>query len=70
MEFKFHHGTAFLLPHNISAIEHLWIVLTEPSPIKNEVIIVNVTSLRSYSDKTVILNEGDHPFIHHPSVIS
>ena len=31
--------------------------------------MVNVTSQRSHSDTTTILNVGDHPFVRKPSVI-
>lgn len=32
--------------------------------------MVNITTLRSHSDRTVILRKGDHPYILHDSVVS
>jgi hypothetical protein len=50
---------------------HLWVVITHPEGPKGQFIMVNVTSLRSYTaDTTCILHDGDHPFIHHDSVIA
>jgi len=50
-------------------IPHLWIVATEPLPANDRAIIVNLTTLRNYSDETVILGPGEHPFIKQKSVI-
>ena len=61
-------GTCILLPKPGSKEKHLWIVLTEPDEELN-VVIVNLTTRRSGSDTTVILNQGDHPFIRHPTVV-
>ena len=52
------------------AVCHLWIVATEPLLGTGQAILVNVTSLRTDSDTTLMLNRGDHPFIVKPSVIS
>ena len=49
---------------------HLWIVLTEPSGDPARVLIASCTSRRSWSDDTVVLNRGDHPFIRHETVIA
>lgn len=51
-------------------IPHLWILLTDPDPSTNLAVIVSVTSLKSYSDKTVVLKKGDHPYLTHSSVVS
>jgi len=44
------------------------IVITQPDADANAVC-VSVTTQRSYSDVTVFLKVGDHPFIKHESVI-
>jgi hypothetical protein len=49
--------------------EHLWVLITKPDSHINEMIMVNVTTQRSHSDTTTILNVGDHPFIQRPSVV-
>ena len=45
--------------------QHLWIVLTDPDPITTHVVIVMLVSARDYTDKTVKLSPGCHPFIEH-----
>ncbi len=60
-------GDTFLLPKP-NATEHLWVVLTEPTE-SGEAVCVNITTQHSFSDQTVILQPGDHPFIKHPSVV-
>lgn len=49
---------------------HLNVVVTDPTA-NGEVVIVPVTTLRPRTrDRLFILNEGDHPFIKHPSAIA
>ena len=61
-------GDTFLIPKRGKDIEHLWIVITEPDADGNAVC-VSVTAKRSYSDTTVVLSAGEHPFIKHESAI-
>src|SRR5690242_7488672 len=63
-------GDTFLLPKSAYHIEHLWIVLTEPEPITQLAVCVNVTSKTRYCDTTVVLKPGCHTFIKHESVIN
>jgi hypothetical protein len=60
-------GDTFLIPKRSDQIEHLWIVITEPDG-DGKAICVNVTTKQEYSDTTLILRRGDHPFIRHDSV--
>jgi hypothetical protein len=47
---------------------HLWLVLTREQD--DEVAMANVTSLGPHiRDETCILRPGDHPFVHHDSVV-
>jgi hypothetical protein len=63
-------GDSFMLRKPRHDVEHLWILLTKPDPITQQVIMVNITTERSHSsDKTTVLVEGDHPFIKKPSVV-
>lgn len=50
--------------------EHLWIVVTDPQLHHGQLAMVNVTSHRHGVDESCLLNEEDHPFIRHPSVIA
>jgi len=58
-----------MLPKPGQDTEHLWVLITHPDPKICEAIMVNVTTQRPHSDKTTILNAGEHPFIRQPSVV-
>ncbi|SRR6266481_4113596 len=62
-------GDTFLAPITSSGTEHLWIIITDPDA-DGKAVGVNITTQRTYSETTVILNAGDHPFVAHPSVIN
>ena len=62
-------GDTFLLPKSSKDTEHLWIVVSEIDATTQKAVCVNVTTLRSHSDTTCVLNVGDHPFVNRPSVI-
>jgi hypothetical protein len=49
--------------------EHLWLVLTDPDPTTQKVIMVALVTERAHTDKTVRLDIGDHRFVRHPSNI-
>jgi len=61
-------GDTFLTGDDEDEGYHLWIVVTPPS--EGEVVTVSVTTLRKRSEKLVVLQSGEHPFIEHPSVIA
>lgn len=64
-------GDAVLIPApGGPSIPHLWFLITEPDADPPQCVIVNVTTLRSRCDRTLVLRKGEHPFIRHPSVIS
>ncbi len=58
----FRAGQTFLFPLNDHAIEHLWIVATNPNT-DGLVAVVNLTSLKGAKDQTVVFRKGEHPFI-------
>ena len=62
-------GDTFLLPKPGDDIEHLWVLITAADPTTHNAIMLNVTTRRPHSDSTTVLNPGDHPFVHKPSVI-
>lgn len=64
------YSSTFLLPITPRSTEHLWIVLTKPQGPLREAICAYITTLRSDSDTTVVVNVGDHVFIKHKSVIN
>jgi len=64
-------GDAVLLPAPGGPIKpHLWFLITEPDAASFQCVIVNVTTLRSHCDRTLILQKGEHPFIRQPSAVS
>ena len=62
-------GRTFLLPPGPDVPLHLWLVLTDPDPKTSEVAAVMVVTAKDYTDPTVILKAGEHPFIKHDSSV-
>lgn len=62
-------GDTFIAPTTSRAIEHLWIVISTADQ-EGKAVAVNVTTRHSLSETTVILENGDHPFVKHSSVIN
>src|SRR5262249_27606257 len=62
-------GDTIEMPKPGHSVPHLWILITEPDAASGEAVMVNVTTLRSHSDTTVLLKRGDHPYIIHDSVV-
>ena len=62
-------GECFLIGgHGLTP--HLWIVLTQPAGDPARVLIASCTSRKPWSDDTILLDRGDHPFIRHETVIA
>ena len=50
------------------AARNLWVVVSDPAADPEQVLIVNVTSVRrSFHDSSCLLNVGDHRFVQHAS---
>jgi hypothetical protein len=62
-------GDTFLIPERTDGTEHLYVVLTDPEPGSNRAVCVNFTGKTVYSDTTLVLNVGDHPFITKETVV-
>ncbi len=62
-------GDTYLLRKPNHHVEHLWVVLTELDDATGKVLVINLTTLRSGSDTTVVLKPGDHEFIQHETVV-
>lgn len=62
-------GQTLLLPKPGQTTPHLWVVVVAPDPASHETVLVNLTTLRSHSDNTVVLQPGDHPFVQHTTVV-
>jgi hypothetical protein len=62
-------GSTMLLAEPPHLKPHLWFVLTDPFGQPPQVVAVMLRTVKSYTDTTVILQAGDHPFIRHPSSV-
>lgn len=47
---------------------HLWIIITPPT--EGEVVTVCMVTAHKKSERLVVLDVGDHPFIKHESIIA
>ena len=55
----------------VDRYRHLWVILTDPGDEEpSNVVIVNLTTHTDRGDQTVILDEGDHPFIQRRTIIN
>jgi hypothetical protein len=61
-------GDTFLTGDGDEDNFHLWVVITPA--IEGEVITVCVVTALKRSERLVVLNKGDHPFIQHESVVA
>ncbi|MDZ4290054.1 MAG: hypothetical protein U0984_18960 [Prosthecobacter sp.] len=62
-------GSAFFLPKGGEKLPHLHTVVIEANDRSGECIIVNITTVRKGSVKTLVLNAGDHPWLTHESCV-
>jgi len=60
-------GSTLLFPVGHEKVPHLVLVLTDPAGPSDIVVVTAVVSEKPFTDKTVTLNVGDHPFIRWPS---
>ncbi|MBM3495904.1 MAG: hypothetical protein FJX72_16505 [Armatimonadetes bacterium] len=66
----FHAGDTFLITDPNGRKQHLRIVLTEPSGSPPTIVTVQLNTATEISDKTTVLEPGDHPFCTRRSVVS
>ncbi len=67
---KIYAGRTFFRSTSQQSKNHLHVVLTEPEGDPPQVVIVNLTSAQTWSDQTVVLDEGEHPFVKHRTVVN
>lgn len=61
-------GDTFLTGDGDEDNFHLWIVITPAN--EGEVVTVCLVTALKRSERLVVLNKGDHPFVQHESVIA
>ena len=62
-------GRAILLSEPPLYKPHLWFVLTDPEGNPETVVAVMLRTATKFTDSTLLLNPGDHPFVHHESSV-
>ena len=62
-------GDTVLLPKPGQDKPHLWVLVTAVNPLTGDAIIVNFTTERPHSDKTVVIQPGEHRFVDRPTVV-
>jgi hypothetical protein len=63
-------GDTFLLMRGTGGTPHLWVLLWGPAGAACAFLAVYLTTLRPHSDRTCILTEREHPFIHHDTAVA
>lgn len=61
-------GRSILLSEPPLYEPHLWFILTDPDH-ANKVVTVMLRTPKPYTDPTLLLDIGDHPFIRHRSCV-
>jgi len=61
-------GDTFLTGDDDEGNFHLWVIITPV--IEGEVVTVCLVTAHRKSERLVVLNQGDHPFVQHESVIA
>lgn len=62
-------GASLLLAEPPLYKPHLWFVLTHPLGKPPRVVSVMLRSVARFTDSTLILRPGDHPFVRHDSAV-
>lgn len=62
-------GSTLYLSEVPGAKPHLWLVVTDPYGNPPEVVAVMVRTPKTFTDETVLLEVGDHPFIERRSCV-
>ena len=62
-------GSTLLLGEPPLYKPHLWFVLTDPQGDPSRVVAVMLRTVARFTDPTLILHAGDHPFIRHDSAV-
>ena len=62
-------GDAFLDGDDVEEDYHLHIVATKPS-VDGYVVVVSISTIYRFADRTVVLSAGDHPWLRHESFVA
>jgi hypothetical protein len=62
-------GRALLLAEQPQFKPHLWFVLTDRDGVPPRVVAVMLRTATRFTDTTLVLRPGDHPFVRHESSV-
>ena len=60
---------ALLLAEQPQFKPHLWFVVTDPDGVPPRVVAVMLRTATRFTDTTLVLHPGDHPFVRHESSV-
>jgi hypothetical protein len=63
-------GDTFLLTRGTGEVAHLWVILWGPAGAAQAFLAVYLTTLRAHSDRSCILQRGEHPFLQHETAVA
>ena len=63
-------GDTFLLTRGTGEVPHLWVILWGPAGGAQAFLSAYLTTLRAHSDRSCILNRGEHPFLQHETAVA
>src|SRR5438132_6013464 len=61
-------GATFLVPGVVDP--HLWIVLSDPRIDRENVLIVNLTTVTRLKEQACIIERGEHPWVTHRTCVN
>ena len=62
-------GDTFFLLDRKTGVRHLYVVLSDPGQSLEQIFIVMVSTRSDGKEESCLLRVGDHPFLHHDSVV-
>lgn len=60
-------GDTFLLP---GYDDHLWLIISDPALNPDKILIVSFISWRRHYDQSCIMEQGEHPFVKHRTLVN
>lgn len=49
---------------------HLWVIVSDPAANPDVVVCLSLTTLREKSDRSCVVNPGEHPFVQEPTCVA
>src|SRR5262245_36827970 len=62
-------GFTFLIARK-EVDDHLWVIASDPKADPGQVLIVSLTTARSYKEQVCIIEGGEHPWVRHRTCVN